>query len=150
MSGADLIRRDDRRHGAAHSRLMVSVGSACRPAAEHSVCCDVVKIATGDDCSECLSPARVRSGQSVVGRDGKATHDKVLYDQFASHRDDIERELGVSLVWDRLDDKGYSQAILTREGDYRDEAQHDEIAKWLVDWAAAFFRVMPKFDDAPR
>ena len=53
-------------------------------------------------------------------------------------------------MWDRLDGKGYSQAILTREGDYRDEAQHDEIAKWLVDWAAAFFRVMPKYDDASR
>jgi len=83
-------------------------------------------------------------------RDGKATHDKTMYDQFASHREDIERELGLSLAWDRFDDKGYSQAILTREGDYRDEAQHDEIAKWLVDWAAAFFRVMPKYDDASR
>ena len=82
--------------------------------------------------------------------DGKATHDKALFDQFTSHKEDIEHELDARLAWDRLDDKGYSQAILTREGDYRDETQHDEIAKWLVETAAAFFRIMPKYDDAPR
>jgi len=82
--------------------------------------------------------------------DGKATRDKALFDQFALYKDEIESELGTSLIWDRFDDKGYSQAILTREGDYRDETQHDELAQWFVETATKFFRIMPKYDDALR
>ena len=82
--------------------------------------------------------------------DGQASKDKAIFDQFASHREAIEQELGQPLLWDRGDDKGYSMARLLHDGDYRDESQQPDLVQWLVDTAAAFFRVLPKYDDAPR
>jgi len=81
---------------------------------------------------------------------GKASPDKTLFDALETHRVEIEHALGMDLEWIRGDGKGYSAVRAVKPGDYRDESQHDELAIWLVDTAAKFFQVFPKYDTAQR
>jgi hypothetical protein len=72
--------------------------------------------------------------------------DKTAYDELFSHKEEIETELGMKLEWARKDKNQFSWARITKDGDYRDELQQDEIAKWFVDMATRFYKVIPKYD----
>ena len=76
----------------------------------------------------------------------KHSDDKSLFDALVIHRNEIEHELGMQLKWNRGDGQKYSKICAIREGNYRNPAEQDDIAKWLVETAVKFYRIFPQFD----
>jgi len=65
---------------------------------------------------------------------GDAEMNKALFDSLAAQRTDIERELGESLEWERLDDKRASRIALYREGHIElPEEELCEIRAWMIE-----------------
>ncbi|MDQ0733785.1 DUF4268 domain-containing protein [Arthrobacter agilis] len=72
-------------------------------------------------------------------------NDKDLYLQLVSQRDAIEADLGFVLEWDAKPHRKASKLVISRPGDFLDEAQSEDLVKWLVTTGDAFARVLPKY-----
>ncbi len=59
-------------------------------------------------------------------------HDKELYAKLLAQRDAIEADLGSVLEWDDKPDRKASKLIISRPGDFLDDAQSQELVAWLV------------------
>ena len=72
-------------------------------------------------------------------------NDKALFARLHAHRQEIENAIGANLEW--RDDAEYksSQAILRRDGDWREEALAPDLAQWLVNTAETFAAVFPRY-----
>jgi hypothetical protein len=65
---------------------------------------------------------------------GDAESNKTLFDSLADQKTDIEKELGESLAWERLDDKRASRIALYREGHIElPEEELCEIRAWMIE-----------------
>lgn len=72
-------------------------------------------------------------------------HDKELYAKLLAQRDAIEADLDFVLEWDDRPDRKASKLVISRHGDFLDEAQAPELVEWLVSTGDTFARVLPKY-----
>lgn len=70
-------------------------------------------------------------------------HDKPLFAHLLARRREIETALGATLEWRDNAEHKSSQALLRRDGDWRDETLAPDLAQWLVETAETFARVFP-------
>lgn len=73
-------------------------------------------------------------------------NDKALYHTFLSHKDEIEREVGVPLEWMELPKRKASRIKVTREIDWLSEKHRAESFQWLADMSIRFHDTFPKYD----
>jgi len=65
---------------------------------------------------------------------GDAEINKQLFDTLAASRQDIEREFGEPLEWERLDDRRASRIALYRAGSIEDDEDTlTEIRAWMIE-----------------
>ncbi|WP_243884492.1 DUF4268 domain-containing protein [Cellulomonas fengjieae] len=77
-------------------------------------------------------------------------NDKALFSHLHSRRHEIEDALGASLEWRDNPENKSSQAILRRDGDWREEALAPGLAQWLVTTAETFAAVFPGYVESAR
>lgn len=70
--------------------------------------------------------------------------DKGLFHELEAKKDDIESKLGYKIDWQELPTKKAARIIVTKNGDYQDESQHEELLKWLLQKAEEFTKVFKK------
>ena len=74
-------------------------------------------------------------------RSGDRDWDKNVFNQLEKHRDEIEDELGESLVW-RIDHfRRQSGIMVPRQGSIDDEETLEEIREWMIEWLLKFDEV---------
>ena len=77
----------------------------------------------------------------LIIRSGDRTWDKKVFNQLRQHRDEIESELGESLVW-RPEHSKQSGIMLSRNGSIDDDEEMlEEIRDWMVEWLLRFKEV---------
>ena len=89
--------------------------------------------------------ATVNSRETCVVMDFYIPKDTSLFRTLEAKRSDIENELGYALEWRELPEKKASSMGVKQSGDFQDESQQDELAKWIVDKAEDFARVFRKY-----
>ena len=72
-------------------------------------------------------------------------NDKDLFAQLYANRQEIENALGATLEWRDIPEYKSSQAILRRDGDWREGTVAPDLAQWLVSTTETFARVFPRF-----
>ena len=72
-------------------------------------------------------------------------HDKELYAKLLTQRDAIEADLGLDLEWDDKPDRKASKLVISRPGDFLDEAQSQELVEWLVATGDRLAGVLSKY-----
>ena len=72
-------------------------------------------------------------------------NDNALFARLQAHRVEIEGDVGAAIEWRGIPTNKSSQAILRRDGDWRDEALAPDLAKWLVATAERFAQVFPPY-----
>lgn len=71
---------------------------------------------------------------------------KKLFDEIVKSKDDIEREIGVLLTWDRGESKKQSKVYYSKTGlDITDKDQWDDLAEFHRIWCDRFYRVFPPY-----
>jgi hypothetical protein len=68
-------------------------------------------------------------------------HAKQVYDILYAKKDRIERDLGFTLDWRRLDERKAARAIVYHEGSISDPSQREEIKEWIRNTAEKLHRV---------
>lgn len=93
----------------------------------------------GINCSANYENAKV----SLYLGKGDAVKNKEAFDRLIIHKNDIEKQLGVPLVWDRLDDCKASTITYTLSNvGLKDESSWTRMAKFHAEWSYKFYRVM--------
>ena len=72
-------------------------------------------------------------------------NDKALFGRIQAHHEEIEDAVGAALEWRAIPTNKSSQAILRRDGDWRDKALAPDLAQWLVTTADKFADVFPRY-----
>lgn len=73
-------------------------------------------------------------------------HDKELYRQFASHKEDIEAEIGIKLNWQELPNKKASRIIACKDNvDITNVKDEKEQFNWLIDRTISFRKAFEKY-----
>lgn len=88
---------------------------------------------------------QVNSQRKIVTTLFWIDHDKDLYAKLLTQRNAIEAELGLTLEWDDRPDRKASKLIISRPGDFLDEAQSEELIEWLVRTGDLFAQVLPRY-----
>lgn len=70
---------------------------------------------------------------------------KDLFAALLAQRAAIESDLGFTLEWDEKPDRKASKLVISRPGDFLDQAQSQELVEWLVATADTFARVIPTY-----
>lgn len=71
--------------------------------------------------------------------------DQSLFGKLRDSRETMEAELGFSLRWEEQPDRKYSRAGIYLPGDFREDAQADELVLKTVEAIDAFARVVPSY-----
>lgn len=71
--------------------------------------------------------------------------DKALFAELLGRRQEIEESVGATLEWRDNPEHKSCQAILRREGDWRDATLAPDLAQWLVRTAETFAAVFPGY-----
>lgn len=87
----------------------------------------------------------VNSQKKIVTTLFWISHDKDLYSKLLAHRDSIEADLDFVVDWDDRPDRKASKLVISRQGDFLDEDQSQELVEWLVTTGDTFARVLPKY-----
>ncbi|MFE5836673.1 DUF4268 domain-containing protein [Arthrobacter sp. NPDC056493] len=95
--------------------------------------------------SRAVISLQANSQKPVVATIFWINHDKALYAKLLAQREGIEADLGFVLEWDDKPGRKASKLITTRPGDFRDEAQSQELVEWLVTTGDAFAQVLKKY-----
>lgn len=95
--------------------------------------------------SRAVISLQANSQKKVVATIFWINHDKVLYAKLLAQREAIEADLGFVLEWDDRPDRKASKLVVSRPGDFLDEAQSQELVEWLVTTGDAFARVLKKY-----
>lgn len=72
-------------------------------------------------------------------------NNKELFDYFHENKDEIEKEIGLGLCWERLDGKKASRIDIYHDYDIKSESNWDEAIKWHLDMACRFQNVFNKY-----
>lgn len=100
-------------------------------------------IATGS--SQAHFDLTVNSMQKRVAVCLYILNNKELFVKLDSLRDEIESKLGSKLEWLELPQKKASRVVLSRPGDFADEAQSQELVEWMAMNTDNFARVFPTY-----
>jgi hypothetical protein len=95
--------------------------------------------------SKAVISATVNSQKGLVGVELYIHEDKELFYRLRGKKDEIEQKLGEKLDWQELRDRKGSRIIVTKEGDFLDEAEADELIRWMVETSDSFSRVFSKY-----
>ena len=77
---------------------------------------------------------------------GDKNQNKAIFDNLFSNKENIEKEFGASLTWERLDDKRASRVAIYIDGSITDDTTDIEnIKKWAIDNLLKFKKVFPKY-----
>ncbi len=68
-----------------------------------------------------------------------------LFHKLASKKEEIEHKLEMQLDWQELPERKASRIILTKNGDFLDPTESEDLILWLVLTAYAFAKVFPKY-----
>ena len=79
-----------------------------------------------------------------IGEDIQSNN-KELFHKLFGRKDSIENQLGMQLDWQELPGKKASRIIATRQGNFLDEQESQELIQWLVETADRFSKVFPKY-----
>ena len=101
---------------------------------------------------------RVQYGARLTGEEAKVEiyidskdkdWNKVLFDKFMEHREDIESELSESLEWERQDGWRHSRVAISHEGSIYDNPEKlKETRNWMIEKLMDFKRVFgPMLDE---
>ncbi|MCV7367727.1 DUF4268 domain-containing protein [Mycolicibacterium duvalii] len=124
-----------REYGEAHAKY---IKSWAKPAPQHWY-----DVAIGT--SQAYIDLTVNSLQKHVGVGLYIINNKELYAKLNDAREEIESQLGLVLDWQELPQKKASRITITRNGDFADPGQLDEIISWMATTADAFAKVFPKY-----
>ncbi|BAS07724.1 conserved hypothetical protein [Arthrobacter sp. Hiyo4] len=91
----------------------------------------------------------VNSQRKLVSSMFWINHNKDLFAKLLAQRDAIEADLGFGLDWDDKADRKASKLVVSRPGDFLDDAQSQELVEWLVTTGDAFARVLSKYLQRP-
>lgn len=84
--------------------------------------------------------------ESYIGVELHITDDKELYDQIEASKDEIEKKIGFSLDWQRLDDKKASRILYRIPGlDFDNHSNYDSLMNDMIDKAVMFIKVFKKY-----
>lgn len=84
--------------------------------------------------------------ESYIGVELHITDDKELYDQIETSKDEIEKKIGFSLDWQRLDDKKASRILYRIPGlDFDNHSNYDSLMNDMIDKAVMFIKVFKKY-----
>lgn len=72
-------------------------------------------------------------------------HDKDLFSKLLAQREAIEADLGFGLEWAAMPNNKASKLVISRPGNFLDEAEAQDLVEWLVSMGDAFARVLPKY-----
>ena len=90
------------------------------------------------------SKSRVRT--AIYIDTGDQTTNKILFDELLSEKDNIEKELGIILEWERTDEKRASVISTYRNGSINDDTEElSEIKNWVIKNLLIFKKVFPKY-----
>lgn len=82
---------------------------------------------------------KLRTDLYIAG--GDADQNKELFDRLASDKENIEKEYGVALEWERLDNRVACRIAIYRPGTIDDVKLHDQLLKWSVEQLLKFKRI---------
>lgn len=81
-----------------------------------------------------------------VGVELYISDDKELYDELYAKKDEIEKQLGLTVDWQRLDGKKASRIIHRIPGlNFNDHTNYDSLMNEMIDKAILFVKVFKKF-----
>lgn len=83
---------------------------------------------------------------NLFGAEGKENN-KIIYDKFYNHKDQIENEFGQQLSWERRDNGAGSRISLTSDGNVYDERQWEDMNKFLIKNMIKFSKVITKYSE---
>jgi len=77
---------------------------------------------------------------------GEQIKNKEIFDKLINQKTDIEKEFGMELTWERLNDKRASRVALYIDGSIlSDTDELDRIKKWAIENLLKFKKVFPKY-----
>lgn len=88
--------------------------------------------------------AKVNTQESYVGLELYIYKDTELFYKLYDIKEKIEQSLGYALDWQELPERKASRIIVTRDGDFQNKVQQDELISWLVQKAEEFTKVFRK------
>ena len=71
--------------------------------------------------------------------------DKELFHKFQSHKEQIEKEMGMELDWRELPDKKASRILITHSADFDDKDSWSEQFDWIIDVALKMKKAFKKY-----
>lgn len=75
---------------------------------------------------------------------------KEIFDSIASHKQQIESQIGIALDWQRLDDKRACRISITKPYSYKNTADHQPIAELFTSYSTKLWQVIvPYFQNLP-
>ena len=75
---------------------------------------------------------------------------KEIFDHIASHKQEIESQIGMQLDWQRLDEKRACRISITKPYSYKNTADHQPIAELFTSYSTKFWHVIvPYFQNLP-
>ena len=99
-----------------------------------------------------MGTSEAHIGINLVNKDNQIVvevyinDNKDLFDTFLSHKEDIEKQLGFELIWDRLDNKKASRIKYSIPGlDFDDHSNYNELMNETIDVAVKLRDVFKKF-----
>lgn len=95
--------------------------------------------------SQAKLSATINSREQQVGMELYINDNKALYNQLASNKDKIEKELALQLDWQELPERKASRILITKKGDFLDPEVSELLIAWMVETADNFTRVFSKY-----
>lgn len=95
--------------------------------------------------SECHISLTINSRDKQFGCEIYIPNNKILYNTFFEHKDEIEGQLKEKLEWMELPEKKASRIKLSIPGNFDKETDWEKYFEWLQDKAQDFQKVFPKF-----
>ena len=79
----------------------------------------------------------------IVFQKSDKAENKKAFDALISHRDEIESELGVSLIWNRAEDKKASKLYIQLSNvSIENEVDWLQMARFHAEWSKKFYSVI--------
>jgi len=95
--------------------------------------------------SEAHLALTINSQKKLLGAEIYISDDKELFNDFESHKDEIESELGFEMEWMLLPEGKASRILATHQGDLKNEEKWKECFNWYIDKAKKMKIVFNKY-----
>ena len=95
--------------------------------------------------SEAHIALTINTQDNLLGCEIYIPNSKDLFIELAKNKEDIEKELGIRLVWMELEGKKAARIKYARDGDINDSSKWNEYFEWLKENSELFQRVFGKY-----